>query len=470
MSFFNQLEEHAQNIALLSECGQTITYQELAKRADRIGHHIESRSLVFILVKNNIESLSAYVGVMRSGSVAFLIDESIDKTLLGKLCSRFRPHYIYAPGGSAAEDMPTTEVDASDGYTLMKNTGPIDYALDDRLALLLTTSGSTGSPKLVRQSYENIDANAAAIVDYLDITSNDRVITTMPMYYTYGLSIIHTHLLMGATIVLNEATLMEKAFWERLKAENVTSLNGVPYVYEMLNKLRFDKQELPHLKYMTQAGGRLNPELTKYFVELCVDRGIKFYTMYGQSEATARMSFVPWNEANRKTGSIGRPIPGGEFWLETEDGRKVLESETVGELVYRGPNVTMGYADSYDDLAKGDENEGVLHTGDLARRDADDFYYVVGRKKRFLKLYGSRVNLDEVEELLGQQGWECICAGEDDFLRIYTTKEQDKEAISTYVAQTMKIHRQGFSCSTIDVVPRNNAGKILYAELEKRCG
>jgi acyl-coenzyme A synthetase/AMP-(fatty) acid ligase len=263
---------------------------------------------------------------------------------------------------------------------------------------------------------------------------------------------------------------MEKRFWERLKAEDVTSFGGVPYIFEMLKKLRFEKQDVPALKYMTQAGGKLDPELTTHFVELCASKGMKFYTMYGQSEATARMSFVPWQDAGDKIGSVGRAIPGGEFGLEDEAGQAITQSETVGELVYKGPNVTMGYAGSFHDLNKGDENMGVLHTGDLARRDADGFYYIVGRKKRFLKLFGNRVNLDEVEGLLSQQGWDCVCAGDDDAMRIYTTKAQDKEAISAYVADTMHINRQGFSCVTIDRIPRNDAGKILYAELEKRCG
>jgi acyl-CoA synthetase (AMP-forming)/AMP-acid ligase II len=257
---------------------------------------------------------------------------------------------------------------------------------------------------------------------------------------------------------------MDKAFWDFLKAEQASSMGGVPYVYEMLKRLRFARMDLPHLRTMTQAGGRLSVELTREFAALCADKGIRFFVMYGQTEATARMSYLPPELAQDKAGSIGIAIPGGSFSLEA-DGAVLEGPDVTGELVYRGPNVSLGYADGAADLARGDDNGGVLRTGDLARRDADGLYYVVGRSKRMLKLYGNRVNLEDIEQMVAELGYACACAGEDDRLRIYTTDADHHAAIRAFVAERTGVNPAAFSVHRIDAIPRNEAGKILYAAL-----
>ena len=342
----------------------------------------------------------------------------------------------------------------------------MDYALHEDIALLLTTSGSTGSAKMVRQSYKNIDSNAAAIAQYLDIRQTDRPITTLPMSYTYGLSIINSHFLRGCSTIMTRKTLMEKGFWGILKTEAASTFGGVPYVYEMLKKLRFARMDLPSLRILTQAGGKLNSDLAKEFATICADKGIRFFVMYGQTEATARMSYLPCEYAVTKAGSMGIPIPGGQFWLETEDGNVIMDHEIVGELVYRGDNVAMGYAESCMDLCKGDESGGVLKTGDYAKRDADGFYYIVGRKKRFLKLFGNRVNLDEVEDLVTGLGYSCACTGADDRLRIFTTNKESLTHIKSFASNAMDIPPSGLEVIHIARIPRSEAGKILYSELK----
>jgi long-chain acyl-CoA synthetase len=288
----------------------------------------------------------------------------------------------------------------------------------------------------------------------------------LPMSYTYGLSIINSHLLKGCSIILTKKTLMDKAFWGLLKTKEATTFGGVPYVYEMLKKLRFSRMELPSLKILTQAGGKMDPDLTREFATICEQKGIRFFIMYGQTEATARMSYLPSEYAISKAGSIGSAIPGGKFWLEDDSGNIIAGSDTIGELVYKGDNVTMGYAASCRDLCKGDENGGILRTGDMAKRDADGFYYIVGRKKRFLKLFGNRVNLDEVEQLIKGLGFSCVCAGEDDHLRIYTSDIENQAAIKNFVSERTGIHSSGFDVLYIESIPRNEAGKVIYSALK----
>lgn len=467
-SFYNDIDQYQDRVALVTDTGENITYNQLVQDADDLFQDIPSRTLVFLVCKNNRESVTGYVGCLRNRVVPVMINDGISGVLFWQLIQRYQPQYIYASLAFSskilAEEHNIEETKNFGKYNLYK-TSYQGVGLYEELALLLTTSGSTGSPKLVRQSYKNINANTDSIAQYLDIGENDRAMTTMPMSYTYGLSIINSHLYKGASVILSDYALVNKEFWQLLKQEKATTFGGVPYIYEMLKKLRFGRMDLPSLKYITQAGGKLSKELAQEFHEICVDKGIKMIVMYGQTEATARMSYLPWESAGEKAGSMGIAIPNGKFELLDADGQIIEESEVAGELVYYGDNVTLGYAEGFQDLSKGDENKGVLHTGDMAKRDADGFYYIVGRKKRFLKIFGNRINLDEVEEMLKKEGYSCVCAGCDDKMKIYTMQKEGWNEIIEYISQQTGLHPSAFAVVYIEKIPRNEAGKILYSAL-----
>jgi long-chain acyl-CoA synthetase len=467
MNFYEDLEKYYRNTAIITETSEQLSYKELLDAADNIGKQIKKRCLVFLVCKNCLESVVGYLGFMRVKAVPVMISDRIDNVFFANLIEVYKPDCIYLPTEKSGLEINCKTVYSYGSYSLLKTDYNIDYTLHEDLALLLTTSGSTGSPKLVRQSYRNINSNAEAISQYLGITNVDRPITTMPMSYSYGLSIINSHLFKGASIILNEAMIMERRFWEAIRNNNATTFGGVPYIYEMLKKLRFERMNLPSLKYITQAGGKLNLELSAEFADIYADKGIKFFVMYGQTEATSRMSYLPWDHARSKVGSMGIAIPGGSFWLEDENGNVIEENDIPGELVYMGENVTLGYAESCSDLCKGDENNGVLHTGDVAKRDADGFYFIVGRKKRFLKMFGNRVSLDEVEQLIKAAGYDCVCVGTDDNLRIYSTNLADKDRIRNYIEARTGIHKAGLFFMYIDKIPRNESGKVLYSELRQ---
>jgi len=336
------------------------------------------------------------------------------------------------------------------------------------LALLLTTSGSTGSPKLVRLSKNNIQVNAMQICNYLSLNSHERPITTLPMQYTYGLSIINSHLAIGATILLTEQAIIQKGFWEFLRKENATSFGGVPYTYQTLKRLGLSRLDFGSVKYMTQAGGRLDKDLNAELVRFCKHTGRRFIVMYGQTEATARMSYVPWDNAQEKAGSIGIAVPGGRFCI---DGDK-----STGELIYEGPNVSLGSAESGKDLAKGDEFGGYLRTGDLAIRDSDGFYYIVGRVKRFIKLFGKRVNLDDVEKLCASAiSYPCVCVGNDEKLLAYYCMPEEPlpleksgnakspaDKLTKLLSGKLNLPRSCFEIRQIDSIPLTSSGKIDY--------
>ena len=259
---------------------------------------------------------------------------------------------------------------------------------------------------------------------------------------------------------------MERDFWTFLKARKASSLSGVPYTYKILSKLKFSQMELPSLRTLTQAGGKLDNELNREFSEVCLHSGKRFFVMYGQTEATARMSYLPPQFSLAKLGSIGIPIRGGEFSLIDDKGAEIKDNDLTGELVYKGKNVSMGYATCGDDLKKDDENHGILFTGDLARRDSDNFYYIVGRKQRFLKIFGNRVNLDEIESLLGNSFSDCACTGQDDHLIIYTTDKSRLNEIQNYLFVKTGINKDVFSLRHCVEIPKNSAGKTIYSNLD----
>ncbi len=467
MAFWNTLERFGERTALITETGEHITYSALLARADEIAGAAGSRCLAFLMCRNCAGAAAGYLGFLRRGVVPVLLAENLDKSMLEGLLASYRPAYFYLPSEKASE-LSGAMVWRSESYTLLHLPYEQDYKLPDELALLLTTSGSTGSPKLVRQSGRNIEANTRSIAEYLGILSEDRAITTLPMQYTYGLSILQSHLSVGAAVILTDKTLMDKEFWALLKEQKATTFGGVPYIYEMLKKLRFDRMNLPSLRYLTQAGGKLPKELAEEFIQTCKRKNMKFIVMYGQTEATARMAYLPWEHAESHAASIGIAIPGGEFWLADPEGAPILEPETTGELVYRGPNVTLGYAENRFDLCKPDENHGELRTGDMAKRDAKGFYYIVGRKKRFLKLFGSRVNLDEVEGLLNRAGIPCACAGVDDRLDVYITDGSLLGQAERFIKEHTAINPNGFQLHVIEEIPRNDSGKVLYSALGAR--
>ena len=464
--------------AVVADDGRIVSYAELKRRTDEWAAKVPTRSLVFLLVGNNLDSLVAYVACLNHGIVPLMLDAKIDGQLLQRFKDIYRPDFIWRPSES--------------GYVLI--TGYTEYTenasenipcvpwfkskkLYPDLALLLTTSGSTGSPKLVRQSYKNIRANTQSIVEYLKLDSTERPITTLPMNYTYGLSIINSHLAVGATIPLTEKSIVQREFWNFFTEQGATSFGGVPYTYEMLDKLMFFRRKLPSLRTMTQAGGKILPALHQKFAEYAQREGKNFVVMYGQCEATARMSYLPPERALDKVGSMGVAIPGGKFTLVDADGKEILESETVGELVYEGENVTFGYAECADDLAKGDERHCRLETGDMAKRDVDGFYYIVGRKKRFLKIFGNRVNLDETERMIKAQfvGIDCACSGVDDKMKIYVAVGMGKKNSATcdseireFVSEKTHINIVAFEVVSIDEIPKNASGKTLYSELPKK--
>ena len=454
------------NIALVQGEVQ-ITYKELKAGINEIRQILPERALIFCLCRNTVGSIAGYLSFTEHGCVPLLLDAKISKELLNDLIRSYRPMFFWMPTSMTGDFPDYNEVFTIFDYSLVRTGISDPYPMNEELCVLISTSGSTGGPKLVRQSYKNILANTKSIIQYLGIDEKERAITSLPMNYVYGLSVINTHIYANACLVLTELNPYAKGFWRLVNEESVTSFAGVPFTYEMMNKLKVFDKEMPTLQTLTQAGGKLAPELHKKIALWAEANNKRFVVMYGASEATARMGYLPAEFSVRKEGSMGIPIPGGRFELIDANGAPIDTPHTVGELVYFGDNVTLGYAIQGEDLIKGDENQGRLSTGDMAQYDEDGFYYIVGRKKRFLKMLGKRVNLDEVEHLLKRHlnTQDVACSGKDDELWIFITDEALMNEVMEYVYSEININRKLQKVVVIPEIPKNPSGKTLYSEL-----
>lgn len=464
------LKAFGSSIAVIDDAGIQTTYTQLAEYTDTLAEYVPENSLVFNLCENSLGSIVGYITWMNHHIVPLMLDRHIDRELLSHFLEVYQPDYLWVPAAQAAQY--SGQLIFTDWqYALIQCHPATHSALHPDLALLLTTSGSTGSPKLVRLSHQNVLQNTASIISYLSLDASERPITTLPMHYSYGLSVINSHLRVGAAIILTDKTIMQRDFWDMFSAHHSTSLSGVPYTYEMLNKLMFFRRDLPSLRTMTQAGGRLHPDLHQKFAAYAKESGKKFVVMYGATEATARMGYLPADQAADKLGSMGIAVPGGKFSLIDAEGQQINESEVAGELVYEGLNVSLGYAETQTDLSKGDERHGLLNTGDIAKRDADGYYYIVGRKKRFLKLFGNRIGLDETERLIQSYypDISCACTGKDDAMFVFITDAALCQEIQQFLSEKTKLNMKAFHVKYMPELPKSESGKIRYNELEQYC-
>ena len=455
-------------VAAIDAQGGQLTYGGLRDFAVQAGMLMPARSLFFLLVENNVGGIAWTIGNICAGNVPLILNAHLDEGLYTSLFELYQPPFVCVPE-AMAERFDYEVVLTCFGYTLMK-TGCEACPLHEDLSHLLPTSGSTGSPKLVRHQYANIEAAALNISTFFELTEKDRPLMVLPLYYTMGLSMVFSHLYVGATILITNQSMTDRNFWRFMKEEHATSFTGVPYSFEILNLMRFFRMDLPDLTLLTQGGGRMTKELNLKFAEFCRDNGKRWIATYGQSECTARMAWLPAKWAVEKVGSIGIAVPNGELSLIDMDGQPITTPHTEGEMCYRGKNVTMGYARKRDDLLLGDERHGFIRTGDLAYFDEDGCYFIVGRMGRFLKLFGMRVGLDECERIVkgAFPGLECACVGTDEKMLVYLTDESYKDRVKEELVNRLKLVATSFEVRIIPAIPKNEAGKILYAKLDNK--
>jgi len=469
--FWKFPSEYLNNIAIIdSDIGKEFTYKELDADCKKILPYLiqNEKKLAFLFCENSYYSIVSYIGLLRSGNAVVLLDSRINNELKENLIKLYSPDLIITNTDESFNGY--CQVKIINGIVINKlEKNSSSSRIFNDLAILLSTSGTTGSPKLVRLSYKNIQANAESITQYLKITNSERPITSLPMQYSYGLSVINSHILKRATLVLTKQSFVLRSFWEIFNRYKCTSFAGVPYSYQLLKHINFENLELPTLSTMTQAGGALNEEMQKYFYNLTKSRGIKFYVMYGQTEATARISYVPHDYLGNKIGSIGIAIPSGKLKI-ISDGHDITETGREGELVYIGGNVMLGYAVNRESLTKGDELKGELHTGDIAKKDNDGFFYLTGRINRFVKVFGLRVNLDEIERMAeNYSNCSAACFGKDGNINIIIQSDDNNLApiVQRKLLDVYHLHHSVLHIKAMMLIPTTSSGKRDYSKMDE---
>lgn len=459
-------ERFASASAFVDDKGTTISYKELLSLQESVGRTFDKRCLVMMLTANTVGAVCSYAAFLNSGLPIILVSVKTPEDMLRQLMKSYKPAVLLLPQEMRGNFPFMKEKLRIYDYTALLTNYPDEYPIHEELGLLLTTSGSTGSVKFVRQSFENIVFNAGSFVRCLDMTASDRTITVLPMHYTYGLSVINASLLAGACMIITEMSPLEENFWDFFEEQRVTAIHAVSNTYDMLRRVEIFEEEFPNLRLIAQGGGKLSVDLHDYLARYALKTGKTFVALYGQCEATALISYLPFSRTVEKEGSVGIPVQGGRVTLKDEQGNTITEANVQGEICYEGPNVAMGYALCRDDLAKGFEWNGAIRTGDLAYMDAEGYTYITGRLKRYIKMFGHRISLDEIDDIIMESVHiRSVSSGTDDHLVVFVTGESEKETVVDFIAKRFPAVRMGVQVKVLDEFPRNESGKIRYAEL-----
>lgn len=417
-----------------------------------------TKSVVFIYNDNRLPAIEALLNFYRGPHVLALLGSSLHVHFKQNLEEKYRPYYIYDPSRSHIEGYSTINV--SDDMVLFKRRQKVDYPVHPKIKLLMSTSGTTGSPKFVRLSDSNLMHNARSITAYMPIRAEDVVPLNVPVNSVYGFSVFTTNSMKAGTVVCTDKDAFQKEFWSDLKKYGYSTLAGVPYFYEMLHRIGFFKQDYPSLRYLTHAGGMLNHKLIEVISEYTRKTGKQFFAQYGQTEASGRMAVLPPGDLQRKGTSIGFPVKNGRFEID----------EVTSELIYQGPNVFGGYARTSADMQFFDEQD-ILYTGDIARRDDEGYYYIVGRMKRIVKLFGVRLNLDEAElflkDALGGQTFICLGVNDKYLAVLYTDQQVKKEFVTKVIKEKFGLHASSLKVRPIEDVPLTPSGKVNYPVIKE---
>ncbi len=461
MHKLNLLKNYTNKLCIIDDLGFKYTYKDVNSQIENFKNFFERKSLILILSSFSKDFLVNYLSFLKYGHTQIIIDENIKEEFFNEIVSKYRPEFIFTREYKKILNNKYNIKNKNflNEYNIYQSKKSQKIKLNRNLAVLLSTSGSTGSNKFVKQTYENIYSNCKNIAKYLKIKTTDRSITNLPLSYSYGLSVINSHFIKGGSIFVTINTILEKMFWQKIYKYKITNLNGVPFFYEILKRIEFEKFNLKYIKFFTQAGGHLDEKLNKYFVEYCLKNKKKFIVMYGQTEATSRISYLDWKYSLSKLGSIGKAIPGGNL--------KIKKNKKRGELIYQGKNVSMGYSENFKDLIDNDINKGTLHTGDVAKKDADGFFYILGRLNRNIKIYGFRINLDDLERKLIAKSYSCACVGQNELIRIYYSKKNQKKGIYFELLNTFKFKKNYFEMIFVKKIPYSSNGKIKYSKLNE---
>lgn len=408
------------------------------------------KALVFLFAYNDVDSVAAFLGACAAGHAVALFDPALSVELRRQLVDLYLPNWVFDPQEAAPP----------------KQMGVTSAPLHSALSVLLSTSGSTGSPKLVRLTARNLIQNASSIGDVLAIGAGDIACGHLPLHYSFGLSVLTSHLLRGASVRLTKLGFTDREFWPAMREAEISHLPGVPFHFQIMQKLGYRRLNIPTVKSLAQAGGFLNSDARQQAYDFMDEAGGRFYIMYGQTEASPRMTTLTHDAFPIAPGSVGTALPGCQIKISDAD------EQGHGEVEFYGPNVMMGYAECLADLARGDELCGRLVTGDIGYLRDDGMLTLTGRSKRFGKIYGLRVSLDEVEAF-ANLSCEVAVTQQEDALLLHVVKlgkaaddEENWQRLLMELKGRYTLPASSYRVEYVPFLPRTDRGKIDYAALK----
>ena len=466
--FLSQIKKFSSSTIFIDENNKNIKYFEILKLNSKINKIVKKKSLIFIVSENSIESLMGYVSILISKALIMPINNQISNLDFEILRNKYQPSYIWCNKNFLEDNLNKffKPVLKFENYLLLESVNKKEYPIKNSLKILLSTSGSLSEPKCVKLTNKNLKHNTISIDKYLNLKPKDRTITSLPWSYSYGMSIINTHIYKGASILITKKSLLDKEFWNLLIFGKVTNFNGVPFLYEIIKKIGFEKLFNSNLRFITQAGGKMNINLFQEIIKLCCKKKIKFFSMYGQTEASPRMSFIEKTRKKTEANCIGKSIFGGSFYLRDKNNKKVKKIRQEGELIFKGKNIFVGYSKSFKDLNK-NKTINVLKTGDIGFFDRDKNYYLTGRKSRFIKFAGIRTGLDTIEEKLRLRNIVCATLNHKDILYIFIENINKINDLKKIISKIIKIRHNEFELKYLNNFPRNSNNKMAYNKLTK---
>lgn len=446
----------ADKFAIIDDKGNSITYRELVKEAGIIKQYIKEKSIIFILCDHNIETIEFVYKVLYSNRIPLLLSNKISKELLEHLLDIYEPQYIYCKKEYEYSNRFHSIVEFGD-YMLLR-TNNVLYPIHPELALLMSTSGTTGSTKLVKLSYENLYDNVEHMCERINLKSEQKGISPLPINHIYGLAFCLWNWQRGATLLISEESIISNKFNDFYIREKANIFAATPSIYRMMQKIQFwDSDKLAYLHIAMSGGEQMTKEEQYNLVSML---GNKFWISYGQTECSCIISTTNFDKDNIKFRSVGKAL----------DNINIDINDKNGEIIVKSKSVCMGYAHNIIQLSEGDVNQGTIFTGDRGYMDEDGYIYLEGRLARDIKILGKRVCLDDIEEYLKSKfvDIEFACIGLDNCVVVFYNRieENIEKRTSDLLRENMNIPYKFIFCMYLEQFPKSDTNKIGYTELE----
>ncbi len=458
---FKNLKKFKNRIALF-DLNKEYFYNDFLIKKNFLKRKIRKKNIILIICENKIEILFYYITFQLLRSLIVLIDYKTSNDEINKIIKKYKPNLLLTSSTriKLLNLKYKEKVDVQNEFCIFRLNSDFILNINKKISILIPTSGSMGSSKFVMLSYENLIDNLKKISNYLNINQKHKTICNMPISYSYMISVIHSHIYSGASIFMTNKSIISRDFWKEFKQYNICSFNAVPYAYEIINKLKIKNLFNSHVKYLTQAGGHLNKEIKMNFINNCMKKKIKFYCMYGLTEASPRISYLNPKFLSTKIDSIGKPLRGYKIKIYDNSNQLIKKPNKVGKLFLRGKNIFLGYANSKKDFTKKIKLKLELETGDLGYKDNEGFYYLTARKKRIAKIFGYRIDLSFLEKKMLENGYIIYCKEAKEKLKISFNRKYDKNDLIYSLTKFTNIDQSGFKLNFMKKLPLNKNYKI----------